>query len=101
IVFVLSARFMDESRDPSRTTQIDWTGAALAVLGLGGIVFGLLEWPPLGVGHPLVWSALAIGAASLILLVIVESRVRNPMLPLALFRSRAFALANLLTLLLY
>ena len=24
----------------------------LAVLGLGGIVFGLLEWPPLGAGHP-------------------------------------------------
>ena len=39
---------MEESRDPSRTARIDWTGAALAVLGLGGIVFGFLEWPPLG-----------------------------------------------------
>ena len=48
---------MDESRDPSRTARIDWSGAALAVLGLGGIVFGLLEWPPLGAGHPLVLSA--------------------------------------------
>ena len=48
VVLVLSLRFMDESRDPSRTARIDWTGAALAVLGLGGIVFGLLEWPPLG-----------------------------------------------------
>src|SRR6202035_4259025 len=50
-VLVLSLRFMDESRDPSRTARIDWAGAALAVLGLGGIVFGLLEWPPLGAGH--------------------------------------------------
>src|SRR5437762_3631247 len=47
-VLGLSLRFMDESRDPSRTTQIDWSGAALAVLGLGSTVFGLLEWPPLG-----------------------------------------------------
>jgi EmrB/QacA subfamily drug resistance transporter len=101
IVLVLTLRFMTESRDPSRTTRIDWSGAALAILGLGGIVFGLLEWPPLGPRHPLVLAALAIGAFSLALLFIVEQRVENPMLPLALFRSRTFTLANLLTLLLY
>src|ERR1700686_550514 len=38
IVIALSLRFMNESRDPSRTTQIDWAGGALAVLGLGGAV---------------------------------------------------------------
>jgi hypothetical protein len=101
IVLVLSLRFMSESRDPSRTSSIDWIGAALAVLGLGGMVFGLLEWPPLGASHPLVTSALAIGVFSLALLFIVERRAENPMLPLALFGSRAFTLANLLTLLLY
>jgi EmrB/QacA subfamily drug resistance transporter len=101
IVLVLSLRFINESRDPSRTAQIDWSGAALAVLGLGGIVFGLLEWPPLGASHPLVPGALAIGAFALVLLFIVERRARNPMLPLALFRSRPFTLANVLTLFLY
>jgi hypothetical protein len=98
---VLSLRFMDESRDPSRTPRIDWTGAVLAVLGLGGTVFGLLEWPPLGASHPLVMGALAIGASALVLLVIVERRVQSPMVPLALFRSRPFTFANILTLLLY
>src|SRR5471030_506606 len=44
-VLVLSLRFMDESRDSSRSARIDCTGAVLGVLGLGGIVFGLLEWP--------------------------------------------------------
>jgi len=101
IVIVLSLRFMSESRDPSRTSRIDWIGAALAVLGLGGMVFGLLEWPPLGAGHPLVVGALAIGVFSLALLFIVERRAENPMLPLALFGSRTFTLANLLTLMLY
>jgi predicted MFS family arabinose efflux permease len=100
-VIVLSIRFVTESRDPSRTTRIDWSGAALAVLGLGSVVFGLLEWPPLGTGHPLVRGALAIGAISLVSLIIVERRTQNPMLPLALFRSRTFTLANVLTLLLY
>src|SRR6202163_4639264 len=101
IVLVLSLRFMNESRDPSRTSQSDWSGAALAVLGLGGMVFGLLEWPPLGASHPLVRGSLALGVCSLALLFIVERRVENPMLPLALFGSRTFTLANLLTLLLY
>jgi EmrB/QacA subfamily drug resistance transporter len=101
IVVVLSLRFMEESRDPSRSPQIDWSGALLGVLGLGGIVFGLLEWPPLGPGHPLVIGSLALGAVCLVLLVIVERRARNPMVPLQLFRSRTFTLANVLTLLLY
>jgi EmrB/QacA subfamily drug resistance transporter len=101
IVLALSLRFMEESRDPSRTARIDWSGAALAVAGLGGVVFGLLEWPPLGAGHPLVVGALVFGAASLIAFLVVERRSPNPMMPLHLFQSRAFALANILTLLLY
>src|SRR5882762_5894706 len=47
IVVVLSLRFMDESHDPSRSARIDWLGALLCVVGLGGLVFGLLEWTPL------------------------------------------------------
>ena len=101
IVLVLSLRFMNESRDPSRTARIDWSGAILAVLGLGGIVFGLLEWPPLGAGDPRVFGALTVGVSSLLALAVVERRARNPMLPLDLFRSRTFTLANVLTLLLY
>src|SRR5260221_10881505 len=43
VVLALSLRFMEESRDPSRTGPIDWTGAGLTVLGLAGVVFGLLQ----------------------------------------------------------
>jgi len=101
IVVVLSLRFIKESRDPSRTARIDWSGALLAVIGLGGLVFGLLEWPPLSPGHPLVIASLAIGALCLAAFVVVERRARNPMMPLELFRSRTFTLTNVLTLLLY
>src|SRR5256714_5223799 len=43
IVVALSLKFMDESKDPSRSREIDWVGALLAVLGLGGVGFGFLE----------------------------------------------------------
>ncbi len=101
VVVGLSLRFMDESHDPSRSARIDWLGAVLGAVGLGGLVFGLLEWTPLGPGHPLVIGSLGLGVVSLVLLVVVEHRASNPMMSLHLFCSRTFALTNILTLLLY
>jgi predicted MFS family arabinose efflux permease len=101
LVLVLSARFMEESRDPSRSRAIDWAGGVLAVLGLGGVVFGLIEAARFGASRPLIVATVAGGAACLALLVFVEHRATSPMLPLTLFRSRTFTLANLYTLVLY
>jgi len=64
-------------------------------------VLGLLEWPPLGPGHPLVIGSLVIGVVGLALLIVAEYREKRPMMPLHLFQSRPFSLTNLLTLLLY
>jgi len=94
VVIVLSVRFMRESRDASRDGRIDWSGAALAILALGGIVFGLLEWPALGFSHPLVLGSLIAGMLSTVLFLVLEARCQHPMLPLDLFRSRPFALAT-------
>jgi len=101
LVIAVSVRFMDESRDDSRTSVIDWAGAFLGVLGLGAIVFALLEWPRPDANRSLVSATLAAGVVALIAFVAVESRAAAPMLPIGLFRSRTFTLANLLTLLLY
>jgi len=101
IVVVLSLRWMPESKDPARVGRIDWWGGALAVLGLSGIVFGLIEWTPLGATHPLVLASLIIGVLALVFLIVVESRIDNAMLPLTLFNDRTFTLTNVLTLFLY
>jgi EmrB/QacA subfamily drug resistance transporter len=101
LVIVLSLRCMSESRDETRGSRVDWTGAALAVVGLGGIVFGLLEWPRPGASRSMVLAAIAGGVVALAAFLIVEHRAPGPMLPLGLFRSRTFTLANVLTLFLY
>jgi EmrB/QacA subfamily drug resistance transporter len=101
IVILLSMRYMSESRDASRSSRIDWAGAALAVVGLGCVVYALLEWPRLGPRSTLVVAALVSGTLALLGFVVVERRVPEPMLPLGLFASRNFTLANVLTLLLY
>ncbi len=100
-VIALSWRFMSESRDPSRSPQVDVAGALLGAAGLGGVVFGLLEWQRLVAGEPVAIVATLVGTACLLGLPWVEHRARNPMLPLEPFRSRTFSLANVLTLLLY
>ena len=101
VVIGLSWKFMAETRDPSRGSRVDYAGAALAVVGLGMLVFALLEWSGHMNSGALVPTAFIIGVLSLIALVIVEHRASTPMLPLGLFASRTFTLANVLTFLLY
>jgi EmrB/QacA subfamily drug resistance transporter len=81
--------------------QVDWLGAIVATAGLGGMVNGLLASVSLGWGHPLVLGSLMGGFACLIGFFFVEARVASPMVPAALFASRSFSGANLLTLFLY
>jgi EmrB/QacA subfamily drug resistance transporter len=101
VVVLLSLRFMDESRDVSRNGRIDWVGATLAVLGLGAVVFALLEWPATRVQPIVLLAVFGAGVAALTVFVLVERRIAEPMLPPALFRSSTFTLANLLTFFLY
>jgi EmrB/QacA subfamily drug resistance transporter len=89
-----------ESRS-TLTARIDWLGALLATLGLGGLVYGFLESVDLGWSNPLVFGSLIVGFGCLTACVFVEAHVTSPMVPLSLFESRVFAGANLLTLFLY
>jgi len=99
-VFLISVRHVAENAD-RETTRIDWLGAILAALGLGALVYGLIESSQVGFNDRSVVVALVSGFVVLILFLLVESRLSQPMLPLTLFRSRTFAGTNLLTFLLY
>jgi EmrB/QacA subfamily drug resistance transporter len=99
-VLAITRYRVPESRDPE-ARRLDPLGAALAAVGLGGVVFGLLESSRAGLGAPRVIVALVVGIAALASFPVVEARGREPMMPLALFRSRNFTVANTLTLLLY
>jgi EmrB/QacA subfamily drug resistance transporter len=100
LVLLISLRHVTETAERDRD-QIDWLGAVLAVLGLGALVYGLIESSRFGFENGVVMSALVIGSLLLVLFVVVELRSSHPMLPFALFRSPIFTGTNLLTLLLY
>ncbi len=101
-VLLIACWRVPESRDEEEENkQLDWLGAGLTTLGLGMVAYGLIESPRFGLGHPFVLAALVGGTLSLAAFLVVEARSRNPMVPLALFRSRNFSGVNLLTFFLY
>ena len=99
-VIVISLWRIPESRSANER-RLDWLGALLATLGLGGLVNGFIESVNLGWNHPLVFGSLIVGFGLLITFGFVEAHVISPMAPLTLFKSRSFNGANLLTLFLY
>lgn len=100
-VLVISIAKVPESRDREHSGSLDWLGAILATVGLGGVVYGLIESPRFGFSNPIVLVSLIGGVIALVLFIFNEARSKNPMVPLRLFRSRDFTGANLLTLFLY
>ena len=91
-VLLLTVWKVPESSGADQRRPFDWAGGLLAVLGLGGIVFALIN------SRPIIGLA---GAIFLIGLLYWETRSSSPMLPVSLFHSRSFSGANLLTLFLY
>jgi EmrB/QacA subfamily drug resistance transporter len=81
--------------------QIDIAGAVLCVLGLGGIVFALIEQPHLGWGSPTIIGALVLGVLLFAAFLVNERRSPHPMVDLSLFANRNFSIGNMETVTMY
>jgi len=81
--------------------SIDWLGAILCTLGLGGMVYALIEQPNSGWAAPNIWIPLVVGAAMFVAFILRQRFVRNPILPLDLFRVRNFWTGNVATAFIY
>jgi hypothetical protein len=99
-VLVITWRHVPESRDPDARTGPDLLGAALAVLGLGALTYGLISAGARG-ADPVVISAGLAGVLALGGFLAVQRRAADPLVPLSLFGDRMFRAANLVTLLIY
>jgi EmrB/QacA subfamily drug resistance transporter len=78
-----------ESRDPN-ASRIDWGGLVTFSTALFLLVFGLLRGNDEGWGSTLIVSLFAGAGALMAAFLAIETRVRQPMLPLGLFRKPAF-----------
>ena len=82
--------------------SIDWGGTALITIALAALTYALIETPAtgrrIGVAQ---YASIATAVIAFVAFIILERRVKDPIVPLILFRSRSFAAANVLTLFLY
>jgi EmrB/QacA subfamily drug resistance transporter len=79
--------------------RLDLPGLGIISAGLLAIVWGLVRGNDLGWTDPLIVGALSVGAVLVVAFVAWEARTAEPMLPLRLFRSRAFSAANIVSML--
>jgi len=90
---------LDESRGPAN--KLDIPGLALVSVGLLAVVWAVIKGEELGWTSPYIVGFMALGIIALIGFVFWERRAPAPMLPLYFFKSRAFSMANLASLLMY
>lgn len=85
LTLVVGRLLLPESRDP-HAAPLDPAGSLLAVLGLGVLLYGVIEWPGYGITSPRIVAALVGGAATLVAFVVVELRSPAPMFDVRVLR---------------
>jgi len=81
------------SRDPEQP-PLDLPGALLSIVGLGALVYGIIEGPLHGWTSGETLATFGLAAAALALFVLRELRTPNPMLDLRYFRDRRFSVSS-------
>jgi EmrB/QacA subfamily drug resistance transporter len=99
-VLLASGGIPETSDDEARDGDLDVTGAALAVIALGGLAWAFTQGPA---GGWSTWDVVAgVAAVSAIAAaVVLEPRRRRPVVPVDLFAIRPFVAANAITLFVY
>src|SRR6202022_4754156 len=90
-------------REPSDAPPpaFGWLGAVIVGVAVGGLAFGAVYGQQREWRDPIAYVMLAAGALATIALPFYMARARNPLIPLGLFKSRAFTTINISTLLIY
>ena len=95
VVGGLGVRFFAPEMRAKERRRVDGLGALGAAVMLLALVFAVVGASSEGWGHPRVIQSLAVGAGALVAFIWWERRVRDPLVDLSLFRSRALNAALL------
>jgi len=91
--FFLTLKAVPKGSD-RKTVPLDWPGSALLAVGLGALVFGIINLSLFSVSSIWVWPACALGVFGLVAFVAWEKRAPAPVLPAHFLANREFVLLN-------
>ncbi len=98
IVVAIAAVIAVVWHDPPRegaSERVDLRGLATLVLGLGALVFAVMQGPDWGWSALSVWLTLGLGLVMLTVFAVIESRMPAPLIEVDLFRNAGFTASNL------
>jgi EmrB/QacA subfamily drug resistance transporter len=95
VAVLLGVRLLPESRGARE--RLDLVGVGLVTAGVISLVWALSRANAVGWSSAEVVGTLVVGALLLVVFVVWEGSVREPMVPLALFAERDFAIGNVTT----
>lgn len=87
-------RYLIDDRDGIVAKAMDWIGFLLGGVGLGALIYSVLEGPDVGWTSPVILAAGAIGIALLVLFVVHALRAPSPIVDLRLLENRLFFAIN-------
>lgn len=96
----LAFLFIPENKSGA-DSRPDWLGGMLIMVALAALIYALTVLPEFGAADPRVLGTAAAGLALAAAFLFVEQRATAPIMPLWMFRSPDFSVANAITLLLY
>ena len=101
VIALIYATKLTIEEEPKLKVRFDLLGAVLGAVGLGGIVFALIEQGNLGWSNVAVWGTFVVGVLAIFAFLIHERRTPQPMLPLNLFSNQNFSVGNIATFMIY
>lgn len=100
IALAITLRHVPESPHEGQR-RLDVIGMFWVILGLGALTYGLISAGEVGFRDLRSFGPMLVGAISLVLFVFAESRARDPMVPLPLFRIPGFSAIQVFTFVLW
>lgn len=85
-----------ESYDQTISKNIDWLGMIFLTCTLGGLTFGLLEGREYGWTSQIIISSFVISVVGLFFLILVERKVKSPIIELSLFKENTFTSSSII-----
>lgn len=85
-----------ESYDQTISKNIDWLGMIFLTCTLGGLTFGLLEGREYGWTSQIIFSSFIISVVGLFFLILIERKVKSPIIELSLFKENTFTSSSII-----
>ncbi|ARF17881.1 DHA2 family efflux MFS transporter permease subunit [Sporosarcina ureae] len=100
VLTLVLAIFKLKNITPNRDVRINFLSLVLSTIGFGGLLYGFSSAGEKGWSSPLVYGMIALGTVALVLFIVRQLRMKEPMLDFRIYKHPMFALASVISMVL-